>query len=357
MISIDTATNLHRYRQRYCRRIAMGKTQQEGENHNQCDGISTLIAPSAGFVSNIGRCRSSCEENSLRVEPSSIGGVSDDVKHTFSLLHSGFWRYQISPRQFYVFLSSILSILWKKWTGRSSRSRPLERCYCSCCHRRNLLKLPCTIACIVSAYSFYAMIFGTPSMSVLAAEKQDTSPLSNDGTVSPLDKHVIGDNKRSEQSSSNFFSFIDQNGDGILGTIELANFVQNYIGGTDFDTPEEVNSEVQSIIQNLDINKDVTLDKNDVYSYWMKLESLLTAEQVAEWVIYAVQLPEYVGRYERWTTGRTAKFCVDVTFSGCACCVCLLRRCLFKEIIRQSLFLLSPLRSLSLSLLLSQNFS
>jgi len=106
----------------------------------------------------------------------------------------------------------------------------------------------------------------------------------------------IGDKIRSEASATSFFKSIDRDDDGSIGAAELATFVRNSIGGSAFDTASEVDSEVHKVLEALDLNHDDTLDRADVFSYWMQLESLLTTDEVAEWVVYAVQLPEYVGK-------------------------------------------------------------
>mmetsp|Transcript_22424 Transcript_22424/g.40452 ORF Transcript_22424/g.40452 Transcript_22424/m.40452 type:complete len:726 (-) Transcript_22424:145-2322(-) len=106
----------------------------------------------------------------------------------------------------------------------------------------------------------------------------------------------IGDKIRSEASATSFFKSIDRDDDGSIGAAELASFVRNSIGGSAFDTASEVDSEVHKVLEALDLNHDDTLDRADVFSYWMQLESLLTTDEVAEWVVYAVQLPEYVGK-------------------------------------------------------------
>lgn len=73
-------------------------------------------------------------------------------------------------------------------------------------------------------------------------------------------------------------------------------FVMKNIGGSDFDDEvNEVRPEVDRMMKNLDLNNDDGLDTGDVTSYWEKLESLLTVDEVADWVVHAVQLPPYIG--------------------------------------------------------------
>ena len=106
----------------------------------------------------------------------------------------------------------------------------------------------------------------------------------------------IGDMTRSVSSTSRFFRSIDRDGDGILEKPEMESFVRDTIGGPAFDTSAEVEAGVDQVLERLDRDNDRGLDQGDVLAYWMQLESLLTAEEVSEWVVYAAQLPESVGK-------------------------------------------------------------
>mmetsp|Transcript_30485 Transcript_30485/g.45388 ORF Transcript_30485/g.45388 Transcript_30485/m.45388 type:complete len:775 (-) Transcript_30485:319-2643(-) len=113
------------------------------------------------------------------------------------------------------------------------------------------------------------------------------------------DKPLIGDKHRDEASAFSFFSSVDEDGDGMLEPPEVANFLRESIGGTAFDTQAEVETGVNKIMEKLDRNHDLGLDKSDVEAYWKHLESLLNADEVADWVVHAVQLPEYLGNIFR----------------------------------------------------------
>lgn len=107
--------------------------------------------------------------------------------------------------------------------------------------------------------------------------------------------HTIGDEHRSETSSKQFFNNIDQDRDGKLGKGELSQFLMNHIGGLTLDTDIEARTEAEAILSKLDHNKDSSLDSKDVFRYWKSLESLLTVDEVAEWVVHSVQLPSEIG--------------------------------------------------------------
>lgn len=81
-----------------------------------------------------------------------------------------------------------------------------------------------------------------------------------------------------------------------MGRSELSRFLFENIGGLSFDEESEVEREITSIMKRLDLDHDNGLDSKDVFGYWKSVESLLTVEEVVEWVVYAVQLPEEIGR-------------------------------------------------------------
>jgi len=113
---------------------------------------------------------------------------------------------------------------------------------------------------------------------------------------SPRDTPQLGDGIRSTEASGVFFDSLDSDGDGAIEPEEVAMFLQNEIGGKQFDTQIEVEREVGTIMESLDQNQNNELEMSDMLDYWMKLESLLTAEEVSEWIVYSVQLPSSVGK-------------------------------------------------------------
>ena len=107
--------------------------------------------------------------------------------------------------------------------------------------------------------------------------------------------HTIGDSHRSSNSLQSFFASVDLDGDGEIQRPELDMFLQE-IGGSAFDEEEERENEVGIIMDKMDLEGDGRLEMGDVNSYWEKLESLLTVDEVAEWIVDAGQLPKEVGR-------------------------------------------------------------
>ena len=116
-------------------------------------------------------------------------------------------------------------------------------------------------------------------------------PLVSEGLILNSEKQALGDNHRFETSSTSFFQSIDRDGDGTVARAELSEFLWTSIGGTELDEGSEIESEIDSVMKNLDKRSD-GLEEKDVFDYWKKLEKLLTVDEVAEWVEHAVQLPD-----------------------------------------------------------------
>jgi hypothetical protein len=108
--------------------------------------------------------------------------------------------------------------------------------------------------------------------------------------------HTIGDSHRNSDAFHKFFSAVDLDGDGRIQGPELDTFLHDEIGGSAFDEKEERENEVDIIMEKMDLEGDGRLEMGDVNSYWEKLESLLTVDEVAEWIVHAGQLPKEVGR-------------------------------------------------------------
>ncbi|KAL3801251.1 hypothetical protein HJC23_012651 [Cyclotella cryptica] len=106
----------------------------------------------------------------------------------------------------------------------------------------------------------------------------------------------LGDSIRSPTATSRFFHSLDTDDSGIISPDEMALFLKDRIGGSQFSNSENIIQEVGQVMKQLDMNHDNGLEMADVEGYWSRLESLLTAEEVSEWVVYAVQLPAEVGR-------------------------------------------------------------
>lgn len=104
---------------------------------------------------------------------------------------------------------------------------------------------------------------------------------------SPRDIPQLGDGIRSSEASGVFFDSLDRDGDGAIEPEEVALFLQEEIGGKSFDTSEEVETEVEMVMERLDQNHNDGLEMSDMLDYWTQLESLLTAEEVAEWIVYS----------------------------------------------------------------------
>ena len=114
--------------------------------------------------------------------------------------------------------------------------------------------------------------------------------------ITPRDVPQLGDGIRSTEASGIFFDSLDKDGDGAIEPEEMAAFLQNEIGGKQFDTQVEVDEEVGTIMERLDQNHNNGLEMSDMLNYWKQLETLLSPEEVSEWIVYSVQLPRSIGK-------------------------------------------------------------
>lgn len=112
--------------------------------------------------------------------------------------------------------------------------------------------------------------------------------------------YTLGDSHRSISSSQSFFQGLDTDHDGTVHPDELASYFKLSIGGSNLDDESEIQREVHSVMKKLDQDHNNALDIQDLTGYWdQQLETLLTVEEVAEWIVYAVQLPPDIGHLFR----------------------------------------------------------
>jgi hypothetical protein len=94
---------------------------------------------------------------------------------------------------------------------------------------------------------------------------------------------------------NSMFDSVDENHDGSIKRQEMRDFVSaRGSGGAASrlsDGLSDIDAGVTSTMHNIDINDDDNLTKADLLAYWGRLGSLLTVDEVADWVLHAVQLP------------------------------------------------------------------
>ncbi|KAJ8612240.1 hypothetical protein CTAYLR_002952 [Chrysophaeum taylorii] len=106
----------------------------------------------------------------------------------------------------------------------------------------------------------------------------------------------IGDFETSERDASLLFDILDADADGEVEQAELEAFVGDAIGGHVLDSREEIEAGVASILDAADSNADARLSTAETFAYWKTLGSLLSVDEVAQWVEHAAQLPTHVAR-------------------------------------------------------------
>jgi len=195
----------------------------------------------------------------------------------------------------------------KRRLARGRRSHHYHSQINSIHHRQHRIWFRLPSRTIMLIY-FVSMAKSTSSIDVVQnfeldnSELQCTVPIVVNAIMEHLPRiahdnnYHLGDGILSTQASGIFFDSIDRDGDGAIEPEEVALFLQNEIGGKQFDTQLEVDEEVGTIMERLDQNHNNGLEMSDMLSYWAKMESLLTAEEVADWIVYSVQLPRSVGK-------------------------------------------------------------
>ena len=129
-----------------------------------------------------------------------------------------------------------------------------------------------------------------------------------------------GDNSRqnrdSTASSSRFLERVERATDGVddgrLGSDEIEQYIKLAVGGEHFDDDVEVENGALKALDSMDNHaplsqsmendlsrtmlspvSDGFISKGELYQYWSSLQTLSTPEEVAEWVIHSVRLPQY----------------------------------------------------------------
>ncbi|KXZ44899.1 hypothetical protein GPECTOR_61g852 [Gonium pectorale] len=95
----------------------------------------------------------------------------------------------------------------------------------------------------------------------------------------------------SETALNAFFKELDRDADGTVDALEVSSFIENSIGGAEFDTPAENADAAQSFlhaIDGADAGTTVSLDELDVH-----LHAVLSGVRVCDWVRHGLGLPQY----------------------------------------------------------------
>lgn len=101
--------------------------------------------------------------------------------------------------------------------------------------------------------------------------------------------HKVGEDAAAPQRE--FFQSLDVNHDGQISEAEATAYIRSGIGGTEFDTPAEIDAAVRQMVANVDGGDGGTsissaeLDRH--------LHSVLDGVRVADWVQHAVGLAQY----------------------------------------------------------------
>jgi len=104
----------------------------------------------------------------------------------------------------------------------------------------------------------------------------------------------IGDGRTSPASSRAFFQGLDIDADGVVEKHEMIEHLTHF-GGKALDEPDEIQRSMEYAFRRVDTNKDGELDAAESHFFWRQLGSMLSVDEVAEWVVHGLQLPQEVG--------------------------------------------------------------
>jgi len=113
--------------------------------------------------------------------------------------------------------------------------------------------------------------------------------------VKPAVKQVECDAPKSEVQT--FFYTLDRNHDGQLEQSEVERYVGASVGGTDFQTQQQLDKAAHEVIGRLD-GGDVgtTISEAELERH---LHTILQGTKVSDWVIHGLGLPMYAAAFEQ----------------------------------------------------------
>ena len=132
-------------------------------------------------------------------------------------------------------------------------------------------------------------IFGICATTLLA----ETASGSNSQSKREGKSTVTGKNRR----ATKFLNGFEKNTQGLdnheMSRDELKDYLRNELGSEHFDDESEVAVGVDEAFSNLDVGRDGTISLSEMTTFWGKLTSLKSVDDVVDWVKYSVQLPQY----------------------------------------------------------------
>ena len=89
---------------------------------------------------------------------------------------------------------------------------------------------------------------------------------------------------------------LDTDKDGVLEESEISSVIRD-IEHEKFDDEHEIKSGIARSLNFLDANQDDQVSSGDVSRFLSNIKTLLTVEEVVEWIQYAVMLPQYASHF------------------------------------------------------------
>ena len=141
---------------------------------------------------------------------------------------------------------------------------------------------------VVAIGLLMASIFG-----ICATTPLETTSGSNSENKREGKGRVTGKNRR----ATKFLNGFEKNTQGLdnheMSRDELKDYLRNELGSEHFDDESEVAVGVDEAFSNVDVGRDGTISLSEMTTFWAKLTSLKSVDDVVDWVKYSVQLPQY----------------------------------------------------------------
>ena len=119
-------------------------------------------------------------------------------------------------------------------------------------------------------------------------------------------RHIVGTGVEEEAgvthniqkvSESDIFTSVDADGDGTLGRSELQAFIDESIGGSEFDDEKEIHYGAHASLDAINTNGVSGIQTNELRDHWNYIAATLTIDGVAEWIEHGVALPQYADAF------------------------------------------------------------
>jgi hypothetical protein len=117
-------------------------------------------------------------------------------------------------------------------------------------------------------------------------------------TAGPTTPNIIGDGRSSDSSSREYFQRMDHDRSGKISRDEFSDHITGF-GGKALDEPDEIRRSMQHAFEQVDVDRDGWLSAAEANRFQRSVGISFNVDEVSEWVVHGVQLPEGIGEVFR----------------------------------------------------------